>query len=256
MALTYSNRLRGDELRHEVGVRGTLAPDGATVDQLRQLLAGLLADEARGVELGDVLLPVQFEEEASVLDAKLQEIGTAVELLALEPDDSTAGRPSSLLGLNLQQTSASTAACLQPPASFYTAACLQPPASYYRSMSAASSKLLPQLLPQHVCSFQQATTAACLQPPASYYRSMSAASSKLLPQHVCSLQQASTPQHVCSLQQASIPQHVCSFQQATTAACLQPPPSFYRSMSAASSILQEPPGPAPAGPPGPVSRNE
>ncbi|KAE8751137.1 hypothetical protein FOCC_FOCC002221 [Frankliniella occidentalis] len=96
MSLTYSNRLRADELRYEVGVRGTRAPDTATVDQLRRVLARLLREEEQGTAHDDALLPVQVDEELSVMDAKVQELGAAVALLELEPDDSTAARVRAL----------------------------------------------------------------------------------------------------------------------------------------------------------------
>lgn len=94
----YTNRLRADELRHEVGVRGTLAPEGATVNELRQLLTNLLREEEEGTEHDDALLPIDVDEESNILDAKVQEIGASVELLALEADDSAAGRVRALAG--------------------------------------------------------------------------------------------------------------------------------------------------------------
>ncbi len=98
MATTYSNRLRADELRHEVGIRGVKMPEAATVGEMRTELSRLLREEEAGAVLGpDALLPIDQAEEQSILEAKLAEVETAVAELSLEADASTAARARALI---------------------------------------------------------------------------------------------------------------------------------------------------------------
>ncbi|KAK3913771.1 Activity-regulated cytoskeleton associated protein 1 [Frankliniella fusca] len=95
--MNFYKRLRSDELRHEVGVRGRKQPEGATVEAMRVALTELLAEEANGVEHQDALLPIDEEEELTILEAKVAEVGNSVSLLAEEANESDAARARALL---------------------------------------------------------------------------------------------------------------------------------------------------------------
>ncbi|KAK3916761.1 Activity-regulated cytoskeleton associated protein 2 [Frankliniella fusca] len=95
--MAYNNRLRSDELKYECGVRGRRQVGDVTVASMRKVLAALLAEEGNGVEHPDALLPVDVEEELSVMDAKLTELSTTIEVLAEEADDSSAARVRALM---------------------------------------------------------------------------------------------------------------------------------------------------------------
>ncbi|KAK3928367.1 Activity-regulated cytoskeleton associated protein 2 [Frankliniella fusca] len=95
--MAYANRLRADELRFECGMRGQKQAPDATVDAMRRVFAALLAEEADGVEHQDALLPIDYEDELSVVDVKLTELNTAIDVLAVEADDSAAARVRALL---------------------------------------------------------------------------------------------------------------------------------------------------------------
>ena len=75
-------RLSKDELLHEVGVRGRkLLAGKTTVKELRALLLQLREAESGGDEMEDVLLPVDVEEEVSIIEAKLDEAKDLLEAL-------------------------------------------------------------------------------------------------------------------------------------------------------------------------------